>query len=141
VTFKKPDWEKFTQGITRAEEHLQAFQVDKNQPAHLDDAVCALWRFAEYAMNAGLEMIGERTDRGHELGKTAEVLFTAGHLQEDHSQVLDQLEKYRRKAEYGSYSRDKSVHYSSADVRTCLAVIHKIRIDLEDLLKKHRKLQ
>lgn len=139
MTFKQSDWEIRVGGLAAAEQLLEEYAQDK-KTALLDQALWHIWRFAEYALNAGLELLNERTDRGHNLRQTAGLLYSKKFFRTDHSKLLEQLENYRQKVEYGSFSRKKSVHFNRANVAECLQAIQEIRGELETHLRQRGKL-
>ena len=106
----------------------------------LDGAIWNMWRFCEYALNAGLELLDERADRGHSMGETAEFLRAKHLLRDDHSKLLEQLEVYRQKVEYGSFARKKASHFNRANVADCLSCAQAIREDIEAQLSRRGRL-
>lgn len=140
MTFNIDDWQSRLEGLTEAQQLLAAYRADQSQRKLLDRAIWHIWRFAEYALNSGLELCGLRPDRGHELDKSGKILHANSLISADHSVILRQLEAYRRKVDYGSYSRDRSVHYNATNAEACLACILSLRDELVPHLQKARKL-
>lgn len=92
-------------------------------------------------MNAGLELIGARTDRGHQLDRSVEELVAKGILQGDYADALRKLEIFRKKVDYGSYSREKSAHYNATNVENLLAQLQTLQVELKVHLQKAKKIQ
>lgn len=140
MTFTNSDWQELCQGLTEVIIHVAQFTATEDR-RNLNNAVLALWRFGEYSMNAGLELQGHRTDRGHNMGKTAQKLHADGLLRKDYSKTVDQLESYRRKVDYLSYNRERAVHFSRQNVLDCLAEMQELQVEMERELFKARKLR
>lgn len=137
--FKEQDWINRVNGLEETRELLKTYP-SKKDAVLLEESLWHIWRFAEYALNAGLELIDKRSDRGHNLGHTAEILYRENLLSADHSKLLEQLELYRQKVEYGSFARKKSVHFNASNVNDCLVCIQQIQEDLEVHLRRRGKL-
>ena len=139
MPFKEQDWLTRVRGLEEAMSMLAQYDATKDV-ALLEGALWHIWRFAEYALNAGLDLLEKRTDRGHNMGGTAEVLYSNHLLESNHSKVLEQLEDYRQKVEYGSFARKKSVHFTRTNVADCWRCAQEIRVDLEAHLRHRGKL-
>ena len=139
MTFQKKDWLSRSDGLELAKESILKFREESNQ-IHLDEAVWHIWRFGEYAVNALLELAGERTDRGHDLGNSIEILKAQGWVSRDYKKILNQLERYRKKADYGSYSRSRSVHYNAGNIQQALDTLLQLQQETQQKLTEHGKL-
>ena len=139
MPFKEEEWLNRIKGLEEAALLLKQHQLTKD-PTLLEGALWHIWRFAEYAMNAGLELSDARTDRGHDMGGTAQLLHGKHMLKSDHGKVLALLELYRQKVEYGSFARKSSVHFVGSNVADCLRCAEEIRDDLEPHLRQRGKL-
>ena len=100
--FKKTDWKARIEGLNEAQRLLEAFSAGQGQRDSLDKAIWNIWRMAEYAVNAGLELANDRTDRGHKLNVSAGKLKADGIPNRDYSKILDQLRAIARKLNMGA---------------------------------------
>lgn len=121
--FDREEWNKLREGLPKADAWLNEYRSQPKPERDvelLDKALRCLWKFAEYTLNALREAEGERVDRGHAMDQTAKIYYAAGILKANYSQRLEQLEKYRKKSDYGDYARERSVHYTAANLQDCL---------------------
>lgn len=146
MPFKKEDWDKMLRRLARAQEQLvSAREARKNGDEDamqdlLDDAVLNAWRFGEYAINVLLELAEFKEERQHKQGDRAEELRAAGWLEQDYRKRLENLQSYRLKADYASYSSARSVHYSTQDVENCLAAMTALEQETTEHLRRKGKL-
>lgn len=106
----------------------------------LDDAVVNAWRFGEYAINVLLELGGLKRERHHKQAERAEELRAAGMLRQDYKKRPENLQSYRLKAAYASYSSAPSVHYASHDVENCLDAMNELKEEVVEQLRARGKL-
>lgn len=143
MPFKKPDWKMFCERLIKARlgyENLMKLEKKNRKGAELDDAISNCWMFGEYAMNAALELNEMIVPQDHTQHQGAKTLFEAGELTRDYSGALEKLGLYRKKASYGSYVKQSSTHYSTAELLKCLVEMEFLRDEVEALLKKAKKL-
>lgn len=140
MTFKQDDWEARRRGLDRARELIDTYRSDRTRRELLDEAIWSIWRFGEYAVNALLELAGLPTDRGHDLGNSIEVLKLQGWVAGDYRTILEQLERYRKKADYGSYARKTTDHYNATNADDCLEVMLALAEEAEEKLREKGKL-
>jgi len=139
MTFTRSDWEDLCKGLAEVDNLIAQFNATQDRHP-LKNAVLALWRFAEYSMNAGLELRGHRTDRGHDMARTAKLLL-GDLLQKDYADTVEKLERYRRKIDYLSYNRERSVHFNRQNVLDCLADMQALHAEMQRELTKAKKLR
>ena len=77
-----------------------------------------------------------RTVQDHSQPNEAKALFKDGTLAQDYSETMDRLERFRKKASHLGYTKDRSTHYSSADLDRCLTHMEALLLEVEGLLKK-----
>ena len=135
MKFRPGEWEGLCQGLQAAEELILEFRRDQAEE-HLNLAVWHLWRFAEYAINAVLELRGEKPERHHLIAARVKALESRAVFQNSYHAMLDKLERYRLKADYGSYSSQPSVHYNATNVEDCLRDLRSLRGEVEGLLRQ-----
>ena len=135
--FNKEDWKKRQEGLNEARTLLAERDT---KPNALDGAIWNAWRMAEYAVNAGLELLANRTDRGHQLDKSVDELLKKKLLSRSYSKILIQLERYRKKVEYGSYSREPSVHFNAKNVQDCLNEVQALSDEIAAHLERMGRL-
>lgn len=140
MTFKKDDWESMCQRLQDAQEALEKAREDASATRLLDTAVWNLWTFGEYAINVVLELRGLPPDQSHGHAGSARDLKTDRTLQRDYSVRIEQLERYRLKAFYKNYSKERSTHYSPRNVSDCLEEMRLLQEEVRALLVAHRKL-
>lgn len=106
-------------------------------------AICLTMQFSMhgYAINALLELAGMKQERQHKQADRADELRVAGWLVKDYKQRLDNLQSYRLKADYASYSSAPSVHYSTKNVEDCLAAMSELRDEVVAHLRGKGKLE
>lgn len=147
MPFKIEDWDKMVRRLDQAHEQLDQARVAKKSGDDdkmrdlLDDAVLNTWRFAEYAINTLLELATMKQERQHKQADRAEELRAAGWLSKDYKQRLDNLQSYRLKADYASYSSAPSVHYSTRNVADCLTAMSELRDEVVTHLRDKGKLE
>ena len=107
----------------------------------LDSAVVAIHAMAEYAVNALLELAGQKTERHHKTGDRARELKAGGQLQGDYKKILDQLENYRLAAQYLGYGRIPSVHYNATNIEECLFAVDQLVGEVAAALRVSGKLE
>lgn len=138
--FDTQEWHELRQALGRAEGQLVTYRTQpkgQRDKELLGYALRDLWKFAEYTLNALLEASGDDPQRGHEMGRTALRLLASKILQHDYSHRLEQLEKYRKKSDYGSYSRDRSVNDPTAqNLADCLESLRGLETEAETLLRR-----
>ena len=139
MTYKQQDWLTACKRLEKARlAYLDYIQQDKKQRdrSDLDTPIYHCWTFGEYAINVTLERVGLRPVQDHSQAKKAQELATAGTLQRDYSVTLAKLERFRKKATHLGYVKDRSTHYSSADLDTCLTDMEALRLEVEQLLQQ-----
>lgn len=142
MPYKEEDWRDLIMGLKNARDLLQqAKDQPEKKSFYLSMAILSLWPFGEYAINVVLEMDGQTPDQNHRHADRAVDLARRGLLKRDYSSRLEQLEKYRLKAVHKGYSRGRSVHYSSQDVRNCLEDMIELQQEVEAQLRAQGKLQ
>lgn len=138
--FDREEWAARRAGLTRAEGALTTYREQpkgQRDSELLVSALRDLWKFAEYTLNALLETSGADPHRGHDMGQTALRLQASGLVQVDYSHRLEQLEKYRLKSDYGSYSREKSVNKPTAkNLTDCLESLRGLEVEAELKLRE-----
>ena len=143
MTYKQDDWEKALRRIQQARQHyLDYKQQDKDTrfPDLLDEAIWKCWSVGEYAVNVCLEHFREPVVQDHTQPAKAKELFRLGHLSRDYSDALDKLDRFRKKASHLGYVKERSTHYSSADLDRCLTEIEALSAEVDALLKKGKSL-
>lgn len=95
------------------------------------------WSFGEYAVNVILEFEKLRIPTNHSQPAEAKKLFNAGKLKADYSAVLQDLERYRKKATHLGYAKDKTVKYGDGDLLTCLVAMEALRPEVEAAIATH----
>jgi hypothetical protein len=128
MPFRFSDWKRLRARLALARQHLAEFRAAakdlRDDRRHLlDDAVNALHAVAEYAVNANLELRGQKPETGHRAGQRSEELHALRHLAKNYRDGLEQLEKYRKFAQYGGYGRSGSIHYNATNVEDCMSVV------------------
>lgn len=134
MTYKKQDWQDCCLGLETAREFLE--RVRRSEKHLLAQAVFALWIFGEYAVNVVLELQELPIERNHNQAERARVLHQDGVLKEDYYPILEQLERYRKKAAHKGYARRKTDHYSTRDVEVATERMTRLRAEVEDLLRQ-----
>jgi hypothetical protein len=141
MPYKKEDWFELVLGLENSRELLlQAKESPEKKSLFMSLAVLSLWSFGEYVINVVLELNGASPEQNHRHSDRAAALAHDGLLQSDYSFRLEQLERYRLKAVHKGYSRGRSVHYSSQDVRNCLEEMLQLQTEVEALLRAQGKL-
>lgn len=141
MPYRIEDWLELVLGLENAQDLLlQAKEKPEKKALFMSLAVLSLWSFGEYAINVVLEIHGDKPEQNHRHADRAAALALDGSLQTDYSLRLAQLEKYRLKAVHKGYSRGRSVHYSSQDVRNCLKDMLELQSEVEALLRSRGKL-
>lgn len=137
--FKPKDWQKVCRGLDNAQAVVERArsEVDLDE---LDFAVYTIWRFAEYAINVSLEMAGKKADQHHQHAARAEELKASGYLEGEYGKVLEQLNRYRKRAAYAGYSSEPSVHYTPRNVQDCLDAMRALQQEVERTLRDRGKL-
>lgn len=138
MPYRTEDWLRLIQGLATLSE-LRARATDSEDLQRqqlLDQAVWHAWRFAEYAVNVLLQLAGRPAEQHHQLPARVEELRAEGLLVGDYARILEQLTRYRLKADYMGYSRHPSVHFSPADVERCLRALEALRDEVEGLLRR-----
>lgn len=132
--FSKEKWAKLKEGLSKAKSLLERYRKEAKESRDeelIDQALRHLWRFSEYTMNALLEAEGERPDRGHATDQSAKNLHELAVLKKDYSKRLEQIEKYRRKADYIDYARERSVHFNASNLEDCLSTLRELEAEAE----------
>ena len=120
--YKKEDWERMSSRLE-----------------HLDQAVVALWSFAEYAVNVLLELSGRGPEQHHQHSVRLLELKGQGMVSGDYSTPLAQLARFRLRATYGGYSSSPSVHDSTANLTSCLIPLKALRAEVDAALDRRQK--
>jgi HEPN domain-containing protein len=146
MPFKLADWRRLAARLKLARLQVAQFRREaadgESKPQYLlDSAVVAIHASAEYAVNALLELAGQKPERHHKMGDRARDLRADGRLQGDYKKPLDQLESYRLAAQYLGYGRTPSVHYNATNVEECLSAVDKLVVEVEAALRSAGKLQ
>lgn len=139
MTYKEGDWQRALRRLQSARQsYLDYKNLDKKtrEPDLLDDSITKCWSFGEYAINVCIECIGGTPPQNHSQATEAEALFNLGHLTRDYSAILTKLEAFRKKAAHLGYAKERSTHYSSADVDRCLTEMEALSTETETLLRK-----
>ena len=131
MPYRLADWRRLVARLNLARERTGRFrdapEAEKDQERHLlDEAVIAIRDTAEYMINVHLELRNMRPERRHHASDRARELHALKLLDEDFSDTLERLERFRQRAQYGGYVRQPSIHYSSADVDRCLLVVERL---------------
>ncbi len=143
MPFKKTDWKLFCERLLKARiayDNLMKLEKKNRKGAELDDAINNCWMFGEFALNAALEMNKMTVPQDHTQHVGAKTLFQAGKLKRDYSKAFEELGLYRKKATYGSYVKQRSTHYSTAELLKCLEEMESLHGEVEALLEKEKKL-
>lgn len=142
MTYKDGDWQRVFRRLQSARtqyEEYKALDAKSRLPDLLDDAVTNLWTFGEYAINVRLESLGQDPPQDHSQSEKAGVLYLEGSLAKDYSKTLTLLEAFRKKGSHLGYTKERSTHYSSADVLHCLEDMELLRSELEDFIKEWKR--
>ena len=128
MPFKLSDWIRMLLRLELARDHVNKFRAlppaERTRNRHfLDDAINAIHAVAEYAVNVHLELRGQLPETTNDTGTRVKELRTLGYLAGDYTDVLEQLERYRKFAQYAGYGRSGSTHYNATNVETCLAAV------------------
>ena len=140
MTFKKSDWDEMCRRLLDAREWLSQVRDDASERRLLANAIWALWTFGEYAVNVSLELEGRDPDQSHGHDRIAQELFASGLLGKDYSAVLAQLGRYRLKAFYKGYSKERSVHFSPRNVEDCLVAMESLKDEVLALLRARKRI-
>jgi hypothetical protein len=140
VPYKLADWLRILGRLQAARQNLEKFRaIDKRKraPKHalLDDSIISIRDVAVYLINVLLELRGMKPDLAHQSHLRAEELRAAGHLAGDYGDYLEQLEQYRKAAQYLDYVATPSTHFSSRNVSDCLAVTEKLLEEVATALR------
>lgn len=138
--YKPKDWRKMCRGLDRAQAAVQKART-QNDRDELDVAVLSVWQFGEYAVNVVLELVGKKADEHHQHPARVEELKAGGHLKGDYREILEQLNRYRKRAAYAGYSSEPSVHYSPRNVEDCLKAMRALQDEVEQALRQRGKLR
>ncbi len=142
MTYKDGDWQRVFRRLQSARtqyEEYKALDAKTRLPDLLDDAVTNLWTFGEYAINVRLESLGQEPPQDHSQPEKAGVLYLEGSLAKDYSKSLTLLDAFRKQASHLGYTKERSTHYSSADVLRCLEDMELLRSELEDFIKEWKR--
>src|SRR5690242_17341810 len=107
---KPKDWNARCQHLADGRDYLATVRADKSKRHLLDRAVWCAWSFGEFAINVCLELRGEKVETHHDQAERAIALHTDGFLKNDYPKILEQLERYRREADFDVYSKSEIVH-------------------------------
>lgn len=130
--FRPEDWDK----ISRRMERAKALLETKPSEDDLDDIVRYLWTCGEYLINVCLELKDQDPATDHSQHKSARDLKARGDLQGDYHQSLEKLQRFRKKADYLSYSKgNRSVHYNRPAVEVCFNDIKALLLEVQHKLK------
>ena len=139
MAYKKEDWQRAQRRLQSARESYSEYKnddADVRFPDRLDDAIIRSWTFGEYAINVCLESFGLKVPQNHSQAREAKSLFELGKLSQDYSEILAKLEQYRKKASHLGYTKERSVHYSSADVDRCLTKMEELSLEVDAILER-----
>ena len=139
MTYKEEDWKTACERLEKArQEYLAYVQLERKlrKSSALDTPIFHCWTFGEYAINVALECLGLRPAQDHSQPSKAKDLAKSGSLARDYSSTLEKLERFRKKAAHLGYVRDRSTHYSSADLNNCLTEMEALRLEVEALLRR-----
>jgi hypothetical protein len=115
MTYKRSDWQIALTRLTEARKIYERYKDPEREwrdPNELDDAILKTWTFGEYAINVFLEC----------------------------SDALEKLNRYRKKASHLGYARERSTHYSAADVLRGITEMESLRDEVSAKLKERGKL-
>lgn len=143
MTYKKEDWYTARRRLEQARaiyEHYKDPSRDSPDPDELDLAVWNAWTFGEYAVNVVIECLGMDVPQNHTQWLKAKDLFTSKQLVQDYSTTLELMERFRKKASHLGYAKERSTHYSSADMLRCLVHMEALCEEVEAKLRERRKL-
>jgi HEPN domain-containing protein len=146
MPFKLADWKRLADRLQLARAQVAQFRVEaadgESKPQHLlDSAVVAVHAMAEYAVNALLELAGQKPERHHKMGDRARDLKADGRLQGDYKKILGQLESYRLAAQYLGYGRSPSVHYNATNIDECVSAVDQLVGEVAAALRASGKLE
>ena len=144
MPFKLADWKRLAARLGLARSQVGQFRVQaaKYESTYLlDSAVGAVHAMAEYAINALLELAGQKPERHHKMGDRARDLKADGRLRGDYTKILDQLERYRLAAQYLGYGRKPSVHYNATNIEECLSAVDDLVVEVAEALRAAGKLE
>ncbi len=142
MTYKQEDWQRAVRRLEQARQtYLGYKQQDKKarDPDVLDEVVWKCWTVGEYAINVCLEHFVLPAVKDHSQPAKARELYEAGKLSRDYSDALEKLERFRKKASHLGYVKERSVHYSSADLNRCLTEVEALCAETEALLQSKRR--
>lgn len=139
--YKARDWQRMCRGLVAAQTAVHQSRQPGTDREELDVAVFHVWRFAEYAVNVILELAGRKADEHHQHPARVEELKARGHLTGDYREVLEQLNRYRKRAAYAGYSSELSVHYSPRNVQDCIDAMQALQAEVEQTLRERGKLK
>lgn len=143
MTYKQDDWKTARGRLAQARtiyEHYKDPGRESRNPDELDLAVWNTWTFGEYAVNVLLECLQLDIVQDHSQHLKAKKLFEAGQLLSDYSDSLNKLESFRKKASHLGYNKERSTHYSSADLLRALTQMEALCEEVEAKLREQRKL-
>ncbi len=129
--------------LNEAERLMAEYRALDPRPSehlNLDQAVWMLWSLGEYLVNVCLEQHGQEPPHDHSQWTEAGELFTQHKLQKDYGDVLERLGRFRLRASHSGYVKERSTHYSSADVTRAMAEIRELHQEVESLLRARGKL-
>ena len=142
MTYKDSDWQRVLRRLQSARtqyEEYKSLDAKTRLPDLLDDAVTNLWTFGEYAINVRLESLGLEPPLDHSQPAKAGSLYLEGSFAKDYYKTLALLETFRKKASHLGYTKERSTHYSSAEILRCLEDMELLRGELEDFIKEWKR--
>jgi len=143
--YDKEDWERMSSRLETAEENVARareaarLKQKSQRQEYLDQAVLPMWSFAEYAVNVLLELSGRGPEQHHKHSMRLVEMKAQGIVITDYSHTLEQLARFRLRATYGGYSSNPSVHYSTANLTSCLKSLKALRDEVNAALDRHQK--
>lgn len=138
MTYQQDDWEKACRRLAHARELYNAYQLQDKKTRTTDDldrAILDCWSFGEYAVNVALECRKLKPVQNHTQPQEARDLYRSGDLAQDYHDTLERLERFRKKASHLGYVKDRSTHYSSADLERCISHLESLQAEVAELLR------
>lgn len=141
MTYKREAWENALERLGFGWERLQSYRASSRKSSILlDEAIWLCWSFGEFAVNVCAELNGHQPSQDHSQSAQARMLKDAGLLSGDYEGVLEQLERFRKKASHISYVKERSTHYNATNVENCLTQMEALRGEVEALLRLRKKI-
>lgn len=143
MTYRREDWVSMVARLDEADRHLTDYRSLEPRPTThptLDQAVWLVWTLGEYLVNVCLEQHGQTAPQDHSQVARARGLFAEQKLKKDYGDLLERLERFRLKASHSGYVKERSTHYSSADVTRAMGEMRELVAEVEAVLRERGKL-